>query len=151
MVGEYHLYLVLLSSDFFFQAEDGIRDYKVTGVQTCALPIYARRHNCLISRQRRTVAGGQWEDLTAVAEDVPAAQAVAVVEPVLDLCQKVVAVVCIRSGERIVVARRRVQVRLREELQEACAQGIFLESRPCVGSSCRCKTGCVRHTDERRR
>src|SRR5256885_11392302 len=28
-------YLVL-----FFQAEDGIRDYKVTGVQTCALPIF---------------------------------------------------------------------------------------------------------------
>src|SRR5688500_19525085 len=27
---------------FFFQAEDGIRDYKVTGVQTCALPIYDR-------------------------------------------------------------------------------------------------------------
>src|SRR5688500_19991634 len=24
---------------FLFQAEDGIRDYKVTGVQTCALPI----------------------------------------------------------------------------------------------------------------
>src|SRR5256885_12209814 len=28
---------------FFFQAEDGIRDYKVTGVQTCALPIWPRR------------------------------------------------------------------------------------------------------------
>src|SRR5256885_6451245 len=27
------------SGIFFFQAEDGIRDYKVTGVQTCALPI----------------------------------------------------------------------------------------------------------------
>src|SRR5256885_8534791 len=27
---------------FFFQAEDGIRDYKVTGVQTCALPIFRR-------------------------------------------------------------------------------------------------------------
>src|SRR5688500_20142316 len=26
--------------NFFFQAEDGIRDYKVTGVQTCALPIF---------------------------------------------------------------------------------------------------------------
>src|SRR5690606_40331366 len=26
--------------DFFFQAEDGIRDFHVTGVQTCALPIY---------------------------------------------------------------------------------------------------------------
>src|SRR5689334_24382876 len=27
---------------FFFQAEDGIRDGTVTGVQTCALPIYQR-------------------------------------------------------------------------------------------------------------
>src|SRR2546425_2251259 len=27
---------------FFFQAEDGIRDKLVTGVQTCALPIYMR-------------------------------------------------------------------------------------------------------------
>src|SRR5256885_6000284 len=33
---------------FFFQAEDGIRDYKVTGVQTCALPIshVGPRHRC---------------------------------------------------------------------------------------------------------
>src|SRR2546426_5977983 len=29
---------------FFFQAEDGIRDYKVTGVQTCALPISEGHH-----------------------------------------------------------------------------------------------------------
>src|SRR3712207_8359274 len=28
-----------MSSFFFFQAEDGIRDIGVTGVQTCALPI----------------------------------------------------------------------------------------------------------------
>ena len=28
------------SFSFFFQAEDGIRDYDVTGVQTCALPIF---------------------------------------------------------------------------------------------------------------
>src|SRR6266540_83168 len=28
---------------FFFQAEDGIRDRDVTGVQTCALPIYELR------------------------------------------------------------------------------------------------------------
>src|SRR2546425_6163270 len=32
-----YLYSVLL---FFFQAEDGIRDKLVTGVQTCALPIF---------------------------------------------------------------------------------------------------------------
>ena len=30
---------VVLYCFFFFQAEDGIRDYDVTGVQTCALPI----------------------------------------------------------------------------------------------------------------
>src|SRR5688572_13051851 len=30
-----------LNGFFFFQAEDGIRDLTVTGVQTCALPIYA--------------------------------------------------------------------------------------------------------------
>src|SRR5258708_15109357 len=33
---------------FFFQAEDGIRDDLVTGVQTCALPIYP-----LIERQQK--------------------------------------------------------------------------------------------------
>src|SRR5690606_40072528 len=30
-------------SFFFFQAEDGIRDFHVTGVQTCALPIWPLR------------------------------------------------------------------------------------------------------------
>src|SRR5256885_7167070 len=32
---------VYVDGVFFFQAEDGIRDYKVTGVQTCALPIFS--------------------------------------------------------------------------------------------------------------
>src|SRR3989339_28202 len=32
-------------SAFFFQAEDGIRDWSVTGVQTCALPISSRRRH----------------------------------------------------------------------------------------------------------
>src|SRR5690606_39605282 len=36
---------------FFFQAEDGIRDFHVTGVQTCALPIWVRG-----SRPRRREA-----------------------------------------------------------------------------------------------
>src|SRR5690606_41141741 len=30
----------VVSGVFFFQAEDGIRDFHVTGVQTCALPIW---------------------------------------------------------------------------------------------------------------
>src|SRR2546422_11756621 len=33
---------MILISFFFFQAEDGIRDVAVTGVQTCALPISSR-------------------------------------------------------------------------------------------------------------
>src|SRR2546425_6013323 len=38
---------------FFFQAEDGIRDKLVTGVQTCALPIYRVRGEPLRARRRR--------------------------------------------------------------------------------------------------
>src|SRR5204862_1237244 len=36
---------------FFFQAEDGIRDLYVTGVQTCALPIYYRHRRLDQKRQ----------------------------------------------------------------------------------------------------
>src|SRR5207302_3307517 len=32
--------LIVFFFFFFFQAEDGIRDFHVTGVQTCALPIF---------------------------------------------------------------------------------------------------------------
>src|SRR6266511_5114447 len=50
---------------FFFQAEDGIRDFHVTGVQTCALPILLRA----LSRQLPAGAvvrglrstGGEWQ------------------------------------------------------------------------------------------
>src|SRR5690606_41181029 len=44
---------------FFFQAEDGIRDFHVTGVQTCALPI------CQLYRYFTTalVQGGELETM----------------------------------------------------------------------------------------
>src|SRR5256885_2878251 len=50
---------------FFFQAEDGIRDYKVTGVQTCALPISAVYLGSLFSSTVEDLLGvltalGQW-------------------------------------------------------------------------------------------
>src|SRR5207249_7404695 len=45
------LYLVF----FFFQAEDGIRDRNVTGVQTCALPILWQ---IIVSRTRACGDGG---------------------------------------------------------------------------------------------
>src|SRR5690606_16522098 len=35
--------IIRVFSFFFFQAEDGIRDFHVTGVQTCALPISTHR------------------------------------------------------------------------------------------------------------
>src|SRR5437867_5112441 len=46
----YFLFLILFFIFFvffFFQAEDGIRDRTVTGVQTCALPIWLRLHHGL--------------------------------------------------------------------------------------------------------
>src|SRR2546427_6364281 len=43
---------------FFFQAEDGIRDLTVTGVQTCALPILrAAFARCGLDRDTGTEAG----------------------------------------------------------------------------------------------
>src|SRR5690606_20107473 len=38
---------------FFFQAEDGIRDFHVTGVQTCALPILIPGRIIGVSKDRR--------------------------------------------------------------------------------------------------
>src|SRR5438034_1606175 len=46
---------------FFFQAEDGIRDHCVTGVQTCALPIWRERMTFV-------VAGGGFAGVETVAE-----------------------------------------------------------------------------------
>src|SRR2546427_8262911 len=56
---------------FFFQAEDGIRDLTVTGVQTCALPILVCLH------LRDAVAAG------VVAPDAVFGEAYAVVFPAL--------------------------------------------------------------------
>src|SRR5207247_8273455 len=52
-VVEVHHYHVHPLFFFFFQAEDGIRDPLVTGVQTCALPIYALRGDCRTERDAR--------------------------------------------------------------------------------------------------
>src|SRR5438067_6401017 len=47
---------------FFFQAEDGIRDRNVTGVQTCALPIWTVLHD---HEQHRPRSGGRRSSLHA--------------------------------------------------------------------------------------
>src|SRR2546425_10429114 len=57
-----------MSGFFFFQAEDGIRDKLVTGVQTCALPIWRRRTVFPLDAaaprgpHRRRFGGGVWRD-----------------------------------------------------------------------------------------
>src|SRR5438093_6027697 len=54
------------TNSFFFQAEDGIRDWSVTGVQTCALPIslLRRRQDDLRAQlgppQRRERSTWEW-------------------------------------------------------------------------------------------
>src|SRR5436309_6051651 len=48
---------------FFFQAEDGIRDFHVTGVQTCALPISRRRRR----RSPGSRAGREWPSVRSSA------------------------------------------------------------------------------------
>src|SRR5262249_56786745 len=45
--------LIVVPMLFFFQAEDGIRDWSVTGVQTCALPICSRRSAPRLQSSRR--------------------------------------------------------------------------------------------------
>src|SRR5690606_39883621 len=50
----------------FFQAEDGIRDFHVTGVQTCALPILVRCSLVVVGvsreQQQQGCSGGPDED-----------------------------------------------------------------------------------------
>src|SRR2546429_1546852 len=50
---------------FFFQAEDGIRDVAVTGVQTCALPIYFDQLGLI----PRVVSGNILNDTTGRARE----------------------------------------------------------------------------------
>src|SRR5262249_59897682 len=45
---------------FFFQAEDGIRDWSVTGVQTCALPIFQGFHDAPFAAQMFGGAGREY-------------------------------------------------------------------------------------------
>src|SRR5699024_1548756 len=60
---------------FFFQAEDGIRDRNVTGVQTCALPISCSPDSfCRIGGMLRwlTACESHGEALTGIIEGLPA-------------------------------------------------------------------------------
>src|SRR2546422_1937071 len=55
--------LCIARAFFFFQAEDGIRDVAVTGVQTCALPIFSKRTGTCIPRPQTA----PWKHLPAAS------------------------------------------------------------------------------------
>src|SRR3712207_9453234 len=55
---------------FFFQAEDGIRDIGVTGVQTCALPI-SREHGVLAAASAEEAVRGADVVVTATTSPTP--------------------------------------------------------------------------------
>src|SRR5688500_20394870 len=54
---------------FFFQAEDGIRDYKVTGVQTCALPICPEAGSAVRGRHGESGQGCEIQILRERSEE----------------------------------------------------------------------------------
>src|SRR2546427_9497734 len=62
----FFIFLVLIFFFFFFQAEDGIRDLTVTGVQTCALPIFPCRP-VLERRAHRLGCGLSWPPRSAAS------------------------------------------------------------------------------------
>src|SRR5690606_40729622 len=54
---------------FFFQAEEGIRDFHVTVVQTCALPIYAFSARDVIAAIRKRAGIAQPDNFLASIQD----------------------------------------------------------------------------------
>src|SRR5205085_4135748 len=68
---------------FFFQAEDGIRDLTVTGVQTCALPISSKATGYPIARVAAKIAvGRRLDEIT----NAVTGKTTAAFEPTLDYC-----------------------------------------------------------------
>src|SRR5438034_11556922 len=56
---------------FFFQAEDGIRDHCVTGVQTCALPISGAEVERLLLQHRAHALGSNADTESMVSWNLP--------------------------------------------------------------------------------
>src|SRR6266498_2617606 len=55
---------------FFFQAEDGIRDADVTGVQTCALPIFSPGEQMMYANAEQLRRAGYDEEVVRRALDL---------------------------------------------------------------------------------
>src|SRR5690606_40268119 len=73
---------------FFFQAEDGIRAFHVTGVQTCALPIFsAAQHPIFLEYARANPNILIWSEMYSTIAPVqtwPAALQAEVMDPLVE-------------------------------------------------------------------
>src|SRR2546429_3694753 len=61
--------LMVIVFGFFFQAEDGIRDVAVTGVRTCALPIFFAAHMAemkVLSHEANSLTGERLRKVNAI-------------------------------------------------------------------------------------
>src|SRR2546429_1594631 len=63
---------IVSDSLFFFQAEDGIRDVAVTGVQTCALPIYTESFQRDLQSHLESLNAPKYQTPVFKIRDIPA-------------------------------------------------------------------------------
>src|SRR2546430_16775673 len=93
---------------FFFQAEDGIRDLTVTGVQTCALPI---------SVLDRTVDGWRDKRIAVLARD------------------SIVALDVVRGKDRYVVQRAGARWTMNGQVTDSAALARYLDRLTTIAAS----------------
>src|SRR5690606_39879072 len=94
---------------FFFQAEDGIRDFHVTGVQTCALPI--------------------WEALPAALEERDEGALDAGAAPSGEAARGGAEVLVLGGADLGVVRERSEERRVGNECGARCARGTGMSSK----------------------
>ena len=82
---------------FFFQAEDGLRDYDVTGVQPCALPIYigkvpednAETPHAILGMQLAEKYGEKPEVCNAIGAHHDEIEMTSLISPIIQVCDAV--------------------------------------------------------------
>src|SRR5688500_208173 len=129
---------------FFFQAEDGIRYYKVTGVQTCALPIFIAEQDTIQDTNDRYLAniqrGGTYSVVPRIAGgEITPGKLMAIGR----IAQKYGLYTKITGGQRIDMFGARVD-QLPEIWEELIAEGF--ESGHAYGKSLRTIKSCVGST-----
>src|SRR5258708_20003165 len=108
------------AADFFFQAEDGIRDDLVTGVQTCALPILTRAGVNFADTHTRTNSYVQKARLPLV----PGGEVAGIRE---DTGERVVALVGDGGYAEYATAPRELVHRIPDELDDGTALALIIQ------------------------